>query len=83
MLYSLPFKPRPALSPVDAELIEAVAKLVGIMGAVIAAGLALWQAVRTHKQREEDLRWKRSEMAKKLADEWFDYGMSRSALQMT
>jgi len=50
---------------------------------VIAAGLALWQAVRTHKQREEDLRWKRSEMAKKLADEWFDYGMSRSALQMT
>jgi hypothetical protein len=64
------------------ERIEAGSKIVGIVGALIAAIFALAQARLSLAQRREDLRWKQAEVAKKVVDEWFDWDESRDALLM-
>jgi hypothetical protein len=64
------------------QWIEVTAKIVGIIGALVAAGLAIWQARESLKQRKRELRWKQAEMGKKAIDEIFDYEPSRNACFM-
>jgi hypothetical protein len=65
------------------DWLEPGTKAVGILGGLIAAAFALFQARMSLDQRRRDLRWKQAEMAKKVVDEWFDFEPSKLALQMT
>jgi len=56
--------------------------IVAIVGGLIAAGLAIWQAAQNRQQRALELRWKQADSAKHLIDEIFHDEFSNCATLM-
>jgi hypothetical protein len=64
------------------EWCQIAAWLVAVVGGLIAAFKAITELRRSNDQRQEDLRWKRAEMAKTCIDELNANSLARSALKM-
>jgi len=62
--------------------LQVAAWFVAVVGGLIAAGLALWQAAQNHQQREKDLRWKQAAAGRDLVDEMLDDEGASVALDM-
>lgn len=56
--------------------------LVAVVGGLVAAGLALWQAAQNHQQREKEHRWRQAAAGRDLVDEMLDDEAASDALAM-
>src|SRR5689334_14801935 len=56
--------------------------IVGIIGGLVAATVAIAQQIQNRRQRERELRWKQAECGKKLIDEIFHDPYSNAATLM-
>ncbi len=61
---------------------QVAAWIVAVVGGLIAAGLAIYQAFENRKLRERELRWRQAESGKQLIDEIFREPGSNAATLM-
>lgn len=64
------------------DRIEVTAWSVGILGALVAASIGIWQMVETRYQRTEELRWRQANLARELIDKMLADEQAGSALRM-
>ncbi len=62
--------------------LQVAAWFVAVVGGLIAAGIALWQANQNQRQRALDLRWKQAAAGRDLVDEMLDDEAASDALAM-
>jgi hypothetical protein len=61
---------------------QVAAWMVAVVGGLIAAGLAIYEAFENRKLRERELRWKQAESGKRIIDEIFHEPGSNAATLM-
>jgi hypothetical protein len=66
----------------DPKFWQVATWIVGVVGGLIAAGLAIYQAFENRKLRERELRWKQAESGRRLIDEIFHAPDSNTATLM-
>jgi hypothetical protein len=66
----------------ESSFLGAATSIVGVLGGLVAAYMAIVQFRRSTDQRREDLRWRRAEMAKTCVDEIRRDPLANSALKM-
>ena len=62
--------------------LEDWSKLIGIIAALLGGLKFLVEYSRSNRQKEDEFRWKKAELARKILDEMFGDPLSRSALRM-
>lgn len=59
----------PAMAPQTKDWIQVISWIVGVIGGLIAASIAIFQFGANRKQREEELRWQKANIAKQIVED--------------